>query len=156
MKNKLNRIKHLEDQEIIGGVRDIIICGDSKAWYFMSEVHHDSYININHRGGATIRNTFLGYHTLNRIHHAFKPIVILWFGTCELTPKHGKYVRLVDDIDRTWMKFKLNIVKTRIKFITQTVTVLSYSLIAPYIALPYGINTSDITIRTVFKPNNQL
>ena len=99
-KKNLRRIKWLEDQENIGGLRDVIIRGDSKARYLMSQIHEDPYININHRGGATIRNTaFLGNYTLNRIRRSYKPIVIIWLGTCELTVKQGKYIRLVDNID---------------------------------------------------------
>ena len=77
----------------------MIIRGDSKARHRMAHIHEDPYMNINYRGGSTINNNFLNTYTLQRIKRAFRPIVILWFGTCELTFKNGKYIRLAEDID---------------------------------------------------------
>ena len=78
----------------------MIIRGDSKARHLMAFIHEDPYINLNYRSGATIDNSFLhNTYTLNRIRRAFKPIVIIWLGTCELTTKRGRFIRLVDDID---------------------------------------------------------
>ena len=98
-KRTLKRINWLENQNSIAGRRDVIIRGDSKARYLMAHVHEDPYMNINHRGGATIYNTFLGDYTLNRIKRSYKPIVIIWLGTCELTEKRGKFIRIVENID---------------------------------------------------------
>ena len=38
-------------------------------------------------------------YTLNRIKNTSKPIVVLFFGTCELTNKVGRYIHLPDNIE---------------------------------------------------------
>lgn len=136
-KTKIKRINYLENQNNIAGRRDVIIRGDSKARYLMRHVHEDPYININHRGGATIRNeTFLGNYTLNRVRRSYKPIVIIWLGMCELTTKRGKFVRLVENVDDRLdqIEQEYNIYKERVLSANSESTVIF--LECPYYSIP--------------------
>lgn len=100
-KQILKRTNYLEGLNYIGGQRDVIVRGDSKARHFMAHVHNDPYINITYRPGAKIDNIFLQHHTLHRVRRSYKPIVVIWLGTCELTEKRGRFIRLTDNIENT-------------------------------------------------------
>ena len=51
------------------------------------------------RGGAKISNNFLQNYALDTLSRASNPVIILWFGTCELTIKTGKYILLSNNLD---------------------------------------------------------
>ena len=86
--------------------RPIIFRSDSKGRCLLPYLNHHNRIDLVFRGGAKITNDFLKSYTLDRIHTARNPVIILWFGTCELTIKRGKYVFLSDDLDRKLEEIK--------------------------------------------------
>lgn len=117
-KKILKRANYLENLNYIGGFRDVILRGDSKVRSFMGHVYKDPYMNIAYRPGAKIDNSFLQYHTLHRVRRSFRPIVVIWMGTCELTDKRGRFIRLVDNLEEkldyirtSYMNYKEQVLK---------------------------------------------
>lgn len=107
----IKRTNYLENLNYIGGLRDVIVRGDSKARHLMPHVFNDPYININYRPGAKIDHSFLQHHTLHRVSRSHRPIVIIWMGTCELTEKRGRFIKLVPNVEDALERIRINYTK---------------------------------------------
>ena len=77
--------------------RPVLLRADSKGRSLLPYTNYRNKLNLVFRGGATIRNEFLQSYTLNKIARLRNPVVILWFGSCEMTQKNGKYISLIDN-----------------------------------------------------------
>lgn len=102
----------------------------------MAHIHEDPYININYRAGATIENSFLNSFTLNRIKRAYRPIVILWLGTCELTTKRGKFIRLVEDVETRLLEIERKYSDYKDKILNTNGQSTVIFLECPYFSIP--------------------
>jgi len=74
---------------------EIFLITDSKGKHLKTVVpgRLRAYLNIIYKSGATIDSDVLRI-AHNKIRRANRPTVLLWFGTCELTIKKGKYTEL--------------------------------------------------------------
>ena len=108
MKQLVKWTNRLREQNHVAGLRDVCIRGDSKARCLLPFLHEDPYLNIVSRPGADIHNKFLRKQTITRIKRAYKPVVIIWLGTCELTVKRGKFIRLVDNVEKRLLEIELD------------------------------------------------
>ena len=79
--------------------RLVILRGDSKCRALLPHINFLNKIDLIFRGGAKITDDFLQQKTLIRISRAPNPVIILWFGTCELTVKRGKYIFIADNLE---------------------------------------------------------
>lgn len=103
-RNQLKKqIEKLEDKSFEIGHRNVIIRSDSKGRSLMPFFTNTNRINLIYRSGGSITNnrtnSFMQDYTLNRIKTTPNPLVILFFGTCELTVKNGKYITIPTDLD---------------------------------------------------------
>ena len=112
--------------------RPIIFRSDLKGRSLLPYLNHYNRLNLVFRGGAKITHDFLKNYTLDRIYRAHNPIVILWFGTCELTVKQGKYIFLADNLDQKLEEIK----RDYIAYKEQILTVNNSSKII-YLECPY-------------------
>lgn len=78
---------------------EIFIISDSKGKYILPIIpgRFRPFIHIYHRSAATIKNNIVekaieGIQLFANNH----PVVFLWFGSCEITQKKGKYTEIVD------------------------------------------------------------
>ena len=69
--------------------RPVLLRADSKGRSLLPYTNYRNKINLVFRGGATIRKDFLQSYTLDKIAKLRNPVVILWFGSCEMTQKNG-------------------------------------------------------------------
>lgn len=99
--------------------RPVIFRSDSKGRALLPHLNHHNRINLIFRGGAKITSDFLQVYTLNAISRVANPLIILWFGTCELTVKRGKYIFLADNLDEKleeiknqYLRYKQQIINT--------------------------------------------
>lgn len=133
--NQLKKqITKLEDGNFDVGVKNVIFRSDSKGRAFLPFLNH-SRINLIYRSGSKLSDDFMQGYTLNRIKRTFKPTVILFFGTCEIVDKKGKYLFIPQDINA-------RIEEIIAKYIQYKETVLSYNpdatvlfLDCPYLSL---------------------
>ena len=100
------------------GLKNVIIRSDSKGRSLMPYFTNTNRINLIYRPGKGIDDNFMKEYTLNRIKRTSKPIVILFFATCELTDKKGKYIylpaeleRRVDEVIDKYIKYKHKILQ---------------------------------------------
>lgn len=92
--SKLQSLKYNVNQNTL---RPVLLRADSKGRSLLPYINYRNKINLVFRGGATIRNDFLQSYTLDKIAKLLNPVVILWFGSCEMTRKQGKYISLVNN-----------------------------------------------------------
>ena len=71
--------------------RPIIFRSDSKGRSLLPYLNHYNRINLIFRCRAKITSDFLQTYTLKAISRVANPVIILWFGTCELTIKRGQF-----------------------------------------------------------------
>lgn len=81
------------------GSKNVIFRSDSKGRCLLPYFTNTRRINLIYRGGSKITDSFMQDYTLNRIKHTPNPIVVLFFGTCELTNKQGKFIYIPQNID---------------------------------------------------------
>lgn len=100
------------------GPKNVIFRSDSKGRALMPYFMNTNRINLIFRPGKGIDDNFMQEYTLNRIKRTYKPIVILFFGTCELTDKRGKYIHIpvdietrIDEIIDKYIKYKARILQ---------------------------------------------
>ena len=97
--SKINReysklLSEENDRDFVRFERDTFLISDSKGHYLQNELTPEYYwkIKIISRSGATIDDVNFQRFFLGNIEQAMRPIVVFWFGTCELTAKLGKYI----------------------------------------------------------------
>ena len=93
------QIPWLTKQKCDVGLKNVIIRADSKGRALQPFLNNTKRINLIYRSGSKLSDNFMQEYTLNRIRNTHNPIVILFFGTCELTNKEGKYILLPDNIE---------------------------------------------------------
>lgn len=98
--------------------RPIIFRSDSKGRSLLPYTNHFNRLNLVFRGGAKITNDFLQKYTLDTISRASNPIIVLWFGTCELTVKRGKYIFISDNLDDKLEEIRLSYIKYKEKILS--------------------------------------
>ena len=103
----LKQIKKLEDCNFRIGKRNVILRSDSKGRSFLQHLSYNNQINLIFRSGAKITNPFMK-GTLDKIQNTVNPIVVLFFGTCEIAVKLGKYIYIHDDIEARLEEIKNN------------------------------------------------
>jgi hypothetical protein len=76
---------------------EIFLVTDSKSKYLNLVIpgRRKAYLHIYHEAVATITSNVVDC-ALKSIKQTHKPIVLLWFGTCELTKKVGNLVKIRD------------------------------------------------------------
>ena len=104
----LHQIKKLEDGKFTIGNKNVIMRSDSKGRAFLRFLSYRNRIDLVYRSGATITNPFLQQNTLNKIRNTINPIVVLFFGTCELTSKIGRYICVPEDLESRITQVKEN------------------------------------------------
>ena len=98
-RNQLKKqIVKLEDGKFEIGEKNVIFRSDSKGRAFLQLLNHRR-INLIYRSGAKLDDNFMKGYTLNRIKRTYKPTVILFFGTCEIVDKRGKYLYIPHNIN---------------------------------------------------------
>ena len=87
----INRAAALTEKEFSPG--EIFIITDSKRKYIKPVIPGRllSYVHVIYKSGANISSDFVE-DFIKRARRAQRPIVYIWFGTCELTDKSGKYI----------------------------------------------------------------
>ena len=110
-KNQLvKQINKLKDCNYEIGKRNVILRSDSKGRAFLPYLSYKNKINLIFRSGAKITNPFMA-KTLHTIRNTKNPIVILFFGTCEITVKLGKFLYLPADVTARLEEIKDNYIK---------------------------------------------
>lgn len=106
MKTADLHIKHLNKQipKLIKDKYDIhkknvIFRSDSKGRCLLPYFTNTNKFSLIYRSGGIIKDTFMQEYTISKIERTKEPLVILFFGTCELTNKNGKYIYLPRDIN---------------------------------------------------------
>ena len=81
----------MTEKEFIPG--EIFIITDSKGKYIKPVIPGRllSYVHVIYKSGANISSDFVE-DFIKQVRRAQRPIVYIWFGTCELTEKSGKYI----------------------------------------------------------------
>ena len=105
---------------------------DSKGRAFLSKQTYRNRINLIFRSGTGITAPFMQADTLNKIHHTTKPIAILFFRTCELTYKSGKYIYVPDDLEHKVLTVKANYINYKQKVILANPQAVVKFLECPY------------------------
>lgn len=77
--------------------KNVILRSDSKGRCLLPYFTNSKRFSLIYRSGAKISDNFMQEYTINKIRRTNNPLVILFFGTCELTVKHGKYILLPQD-----------------------------------------------------------
>ena len=113
----LKQIKKLNDGNFEIGNKNVIFRSDSKGRAFLTQLSYRNRINLIFRSGAKITDSFMQYSTLNKIRNTHKPIVVLFFGTCEITSKVGKYIYVPEDINDKVQTVKENYIKYKEKIL---------------------------------------
>jgi hypothetical protein len=87
----INREAALTEKEFSPG--EIFIITDSKGKYIKPVIPGTllSYVHVIYKSGANISSNFVE-DFIKQVRRAQRPIVYIWFGTCELTEKSGKYI----------------------------------------------------------------
>lgn len=131
-KNKLlKQIKKLENGKYEVGSRKVILRSDSKGRAFLPYLSYKNRINLIFRSGATIENPFMR-KTLDQIRNTVNPVVILFFGTCEITVKLGKFLYLPDDIDARLEQIKQSYIRYKSQILDANNTAKVKFLDCPY------------------------
>ena len=82
--------------------RNVIFRSDSKGRSLLPFLTN-ARVNLIYRSGGSITdnntNSFMQSYTLDRIKRTYKPLVLLLFGTCELTVKNGKFISIPEDLE---------------------------------------------------------
>lgn len=110
VQNQINNLRYNNYGTKRNTKRPVIFRSDSKGRSLLPHINHFNRINLIFRGGSKITDDFLQFYTLRRIANSINPVVILWFGSCELTVKKGKFIYLADNIEA-----KLQTVKTNLR-----------------------------------------
>ena len=101
-------------------------------------MNSNTHLKLSYRGGAEIDNPFLREYVQRQIRQIDRPIVFLWFSTCELTKKQRekKFIQLIDNVEdelkaiiQRYRKFKEELLK-----INNISTILF--LECPYYSIP--------------------
>ena len=79
--------------------RNVILRSDSKGRCLLPYFTNTRKFSLIYRSGAKINDTFMQDYTVNKIKRTSNPLVILFFGTCEITNKQGKYIYLPQDLE---------------------------------------------------------
>ena len=79
--------------------RNVILRSDSKGRCLLPYFTNTRKSSLIHRSGAKLNDTFMQDYTVNKIKRTSKPLVILFFGTCEITNKQGKCIYLPQDLE---------------------------------------------------------
>ena len=80
---------------VLGGFKNqIILVTDSKGHSIRRVLPSLAKLKIISKSGATAADGDLIEEVRNNIKGKNKPVVLVWFGTCELTVKRGKYIKL--------------------------------------------------------------
>ena len=87
----INRAAALTEKEFSPG--EIFIITDSKRKYIKPVIPGRllSYVHVIYKSGANISSDFVE-DFIKQVRRAQRPIAYIWFGTCELTDKSGKYI----------------------------------------------------------------
>ena len=91
LENQIKKLKNNKYDAKRNTRRPIIFRSDSKGRALLPYINHYNQMNLVFRGGAKINSDFLQNYTLNKVSRIYNPVIVLWFGTCELTVKRGKY-----------------------------------------------------------------
>ena len=108
--------------------RDCLLITDSKGFSLTNAITNDYYgaITIISRSGLTVDNHSFQRSFLRNIQIAKKTIVFIWFGTCELTDKVGKFINLkenqTDIVEQIIVKYRY--LKSTIQRCNNSATVL--------------------------------
>jgi hypothetical protein len=89
-----NKLYYLDKST--GLMRETKIFTDSKG-FCLEKVVRDSVknnIKIVARSGATVSWDNQTQELLRTVKKAYKPVILIWLGTCEVTFKEGKYIRV--------------------------------------------------------------
>ena len=106
--NKVKQqIKKLTDCNYEIGNKNVLLRSDSKGRAFLPFLNYRNKINLIYRSGASITNPFMK-NTLIKVNKTANPIVVLFFGTCELTNKQGKYILVPENLDAKLDEIKRN------------------------------------------------
>ena len=77
------------------------VLSDSKGGYLKREQEGSGHNGLEfvYRGGAKSTDQDLKRIIFQKIRHVRKPIVFIWFGTCELTVKQGRCISLINGLN---------------------------------------------------------
>ena len=110
---EFNKLQTEEYQRPVTRVfRDCLLVTDSKGFFLSNEITRDYYgsIKIISRSGVTVDDQRFQRSLLRNIQIAIRPIVFVWFGTCELTDKVGKFISLknnpTETVDQLIVKYR--------------------------------------------------
>ena len=99
LNTELNRIEDNQGENCRRVDSPTFIFGDSKVGYLKRESGTSlQQLQFIYRGGATSSDNSLKRILFSKIKHVRQPTVLVWFGTCELTVKTGKYINIVDEV----------------------------------------------------------
>lgn len=75
-----------------------IIVADSKGRELQKQRDRDTHVRIYYQPGAKLRNTYLDLTIKRHLNTKYKPKVLIWLGTCELTAKSRNGFVLQPDV----------------------------------------------------------
>ena len=105
MQKKLLNYCELPLEKPDGNIKKkVVLVTDSKGRYLkaVSEPQSEDIIWIIHPGSKCIHNKKWLNKNIHRLRETYGPLhVYFWLGTCDLTNKVGKKIKLVDNIDAT-------------------------------------------------------
>ena len=104
--NQIKKLKNNKYDAKRNTRRPIIFRSDSKGRALLPYINHYNRMNLVFRGGAKINSDFLQNYTLDKVSRSYNPVIVLWFGTCELTVKNGKYIFLAENLDAKLYQIK--------------------------------------------------
>ena len=130
--NKVKKqIRNLTDRNYVIGNKNVILRSDSKGRSFLPFLNYRNRINLIYRSGASITNNFM-HSTLNKVRQTTKPIVVLFFGTCELTNKRGPYILVPENLESKLNEIKENYIACKLAIIESNPSAKVIFLDCPY------------------------
>ena len=99
IKKQIEKLQHGNYENKRNTTRPIIFRSDSKGRSLLPFINYRNRMDLIFRGGAKLTDNFLQFYTLRKIANSVRPVVILWFGSCELTVKRGKFIHLAENIE---------------------------------------------------------
>ena len=134
LKHLENEIPRLLNGNFRVGDKNVIFRSDSKGRSFLP-YFTNKRINLVYRSGENINANFMQGYTLNRIRHTNKPIVVLFFGTCEITDKRGRFIYIPQDIEQRVNDIIESYIKYKIKILQYNPDATVIFLDCPYFSL---------------------
>lgn len=113
--------------------RDIYIISHSKAKHLKTVIPGRLRVRIHiyNQSGADISSDIVRT-AMNRIRLAQEPIILIWFGTCELSVKNGKFSKIID-----YPYQEVEQILTRYRVVKQSILAANPSVKITFIECPY-------------------